>query len=101
VFLFLLLRLAPAHQHRWMVGVEPAEPALPFAEDQDDGPLVAPEDLAFVPRHPSGFRHRPVLTSPTDPYPHGLRRRRFARGVAADVALVLSDDVPSALAWQL
>ena len=101
VFLFLLLWLAPAHQDGRMVGVEPAEPALSFAEDQDDGPLVAPEDLAFVPRHPSRFRHRPALASQTDPYPDVLRRRRVARGAAAVVALVLSGDVPSALAWQL
>jgi hypothetical protein len=101
VFLFLLLRLAPPHQHRRMVGVEPTEPALALAEYQDDGALVAPEDLAFVPRRPSRFRHRPDLASHTDAYPDGLRRRRLARGTAADVARLLSGDVPSALAWQL
>jgi hypothetical protein len=62
---------------------------------------VAPEDLAFVPRHPYRFRHRPDLASHADPYPDGLRRRHLARGVAAHVAVLLSGDVPSALAWQL
>jgi hypothetical protein len=90
-----------------MVGVEPAQPVLAITEDQHDRPLVAPQDLALVPRLPSAH----VVPLPDLPRPvRGGDREPSASGGGVrehDAAYLfvreqrLWGDVPSALAWQL